>query len=661
MILQSIKLTNFGLYNGEHEIQFSHMQGKPVTLIGGLNGRGKTTLLDSITLGLYGRRALKYLQDERIKYSTYLNNHINKNVLYGSTTSITITLADSEQATDIITICRSWEKRYKQDSEEILTATRNGIEDEYLSQNWDYFVEEILPLNISRFFFFDNEKIAQIADDETFESVKDSIRSLLGLTTIDQLISDMSKLSKRSQSDNEDAENKKMMAEIDFLQTQIEHCDEDAKATYDEAAHYQSLITKARRQFDEESEKFWKAGGNLGLERSKLQAELQEFNRKIHQFEEETMQSVCESSTPLLLCLPQLEKIHDKQKKDELQKKKILSAEVLDQLNSMLNNSNIYSESFIEEAKQFLSKAKEELCSETESTDTAKLSDEASLLLIDLLHSCKSRLENTLSLLQQIEEARESSVRIESHLAREVNDQEAQQIWQKIMNLNETANQHEVNKKLAEEKLQRIEREREMYIARRNKLITNSFNLQKTHGEAARLIRYSQIVMQTMESFKERLTEKRVQDLSEMILQCFTSMVGKTSMIDHIQIDPKSLDIKLIDFKNRELLKSQLSAGEKQLFAVSIIWGLAKCSGYEMPVVIDTPLGRLDSTHRKHFVEGYLPNASNQVIVLSTDEEINGRYLDLIVPYVNKAYTLVYDEETRSSTITNGYFGGELK
>ncbi len=661
MILQSIRLENFGLYHGVHEIQFVHEQGKPVTLIGGLNGRGKTTLLDSITLGLYGRRALKYLQDERIKYSTYLNNHINKNVLFGDTTSITITLADSEQATDVITVCRSWEKRYKQDPEENLTASRNGIEDAYLSQNWDYFVEEILPLNISRFFFFDNEKIAQIADDESFESVKDSIRSLLGLTTIDQLISDMSKLSKRSQVGDENVESQKMMAEIDSLQVQIEHCDEDAKAAYDEAAHYQSLIVKTRRQFEEESDKFWKAGGNLGMERSKLQSELQELENKTKQYDMDSMQMICNSSTPLLLCIPQLTKIHSKQKESELQQKKLYSSEVLDQLNNMIDAATDYSASFKEEVLKFLNNAKEKLCPKTESSSISKISEEASLLLSELIRTHKTRLTSALALLNDINNARESTVRIESHLAREVNDQEAQLIWQKMMDLNEVANQYEVNKKLADEKLQRIEREREIYTSRRNKLITESFNLQKTHGEAARLIRYSQIVMQTMEAFKARLTEKRVQDLSDIILHCFTSMVGKTSMIHHIQIDPKTLDIKLIDFKNNELLKSQLSAGEKQLFAVSIIWGLAKCSGYNMPVVIDTPLGRLDSHHRRHFVEGYLPYASKQVVVLSTDEEINGRYLNLITPYVNKAYTLVYDEETRSSTIAEGYFGGELK
>ncbi len=661
MILQAIKLVNFGLYNSEHEIQFEHNPQKPVTLIGGLNGRGKTTLLDAITLGLYGRRALKYLQDERIKYSTYLNNHINKSVQYGSTTSITITLADSDQESDIITICRSWEKRFKQNPEESLIATRNGIVDNYLSQNWDYFVEEILPLNISRFFFFDNEKIAQIADDETFDSVKDSIRSLLGLTTIEQLVSDMTKLSKRTLTDSQDTESKKMMAEIDQLQTQIDQCDEKATDAKDESENYQALITKTRRQFDEESEKFWKAGGNLGLEKEKLQTELEETKQIILQLEGKIMQTVCDPSTPLLLCTSQLSQIQEKQKKDDLQKKQALSAEVIDKLNSMLDQSNGYTTPFVDEAKRFLHDAKKELCPITVVSIVNKLSDEASSLLLELLQTNEYKLQSSIRLINRMEEAQESIKRIESHLAREVNDQEAQKIWAKIMELNQAANNYDVCKQLADERLERIEREKELYVSRRSKLITSSFGIQKTHGESVRLVRYSQMVVQVMEKFKERLTEKRVHDLSDKILECFSSMVGKTSIIHHIEIDPKTLDIKLVDFKGTELLKSQLSAGEKQLFAISIIWGLAKCSGYEMPVIIDTPLGRLDSHHRQNFVEGYLPYASKQVVVLSTDEEINGRYLSLITPYVNKAYTLVYNEDTRSSSIINGYFGGELK
>lgn len=659
MILQSIRLMNFGLYKGTHEINFTPNAQKPVTLIGGLNGRGKTTLLDAITLGLYGRRALKYLQDERIRYGAYLQNHINKNATFGSVTSITITLADSEQAKDVITICRSWEKPLKGEPEEVLTAQRNGLSDEYLSQNWDYFVEEILPLNISRFFFFDNEKIAQIADDESFESVKDSIRSLLGLTTIDQLITDLGKLTKKVASNKGNEESNKMLAEINFLQTKIEECDQQAKEAFDEAGHYVSLIQKARSQFEEEQEKFWKAGGNLGMERNQLKDELASLETEFQHNNEKANSMVIDSATPLLCCKPLLDQLRIREKESERNRIRALSGTVITDLIERLNSITGYSVTFAEEARRFLQQEKDSLTAGIEGSNENKLSDEAAQLLSDLLATFPLKVEEANRLLEQIRVVRERTVQIESHLAREVNDQEAQTIWSHMMELNESINQYEVNKRMADEKRQRIEREREMYLFRRQKLLNNTMEMKKAQGEAERVSRYSQMVIQTMDSFKEKLTVKRVHDLSERILACFQSMVGKTSMIQKIEIDPKTLDLKLIDFKNKELLKSQLSAGEKQLFAVSIIWGLAQCSGYEMPVVIDTPLGRLDSIHRQNFVEGYLPHAGRQVVVLSTDEEINGKYLDSISPFVNAFYMLVYDEEERSSSIQPGYFGGD--
>ena len=97
------------------------------------------------------------------------------------------------------------------------------------------------------------------------------------------------------------------------------------------------------------------------------------------------------------------------------------------------------------------------------------------------------------------------------------------------------------------------------------------------------------------------------------------------------------------------------------MFAISILWGLALSSGYKLPVIIDTPMARLDSVHRSNFINKYLPNASSQVIVLSTDEEINGEYLEAVRDYVNSAYTLEYNEAEKCSSIRPGYFGGDLK
>lgn len=96
------------------------------------------------------------------------------------------------------------------------------------------------------------------------------------------------------------------------------------------------------------------------------------------------------------------------------------------------------------------------------------------------------------------------------------------------------------------------------------------------------------------------------------------------------------------------------------MFAISIVWALALTSGYKAPVVIDTPMARLDSAHRTSFVKEYLPAASSQVIVLSTDEEIAGTYLDLVRENVLDSYTLLYHEDGQYTSVVPGYFGEVL-
>ena len=93
------------------------------------------------------------------------------------------------------------------------------------------------------------------------------------------------------------------------------------------------------------------------------------------------------------------------------------------------------------------------------------------------------------------------------------------------------------------------------------------------------------------------------------------------------------------------------------MFAVAIVWALALTSGYKAPVIIDTPMARLDSSHRANFVTKYLPAASSQVLVLSTDEEVYVRYLDLVRDNVVDYYTLLYREEEQCTSIVHGYFG----
>ena len=92
------------------------------------------------------------------------------------------------------------------------------------------------------------------------------------------------------------------------------------------------------------------------------------------------------------------------------------------------------------------------------------------------------------------------------------------------------------------------------------------------------------------------------------------------------------------------------------MYALSLLWALARASGMELPIVIDTPAGRLDKTNRRALFEKYLPHAGHQVVVLSTDTEVDVEWARRLEPYVAKQYRLDYDESNDSIVIRPGYF-----
>ena len=155
------------------------MGDRNITLIGGLNGRGKTTLHDAVLLALYGKQALKYIQEKEKSYEKLLLDHINKHATDDETyVAVTLVLEDETE----IRIKRTWKARGKKVDQQTIVE-KNGIADKYLGDNWNYYIEEILPFGIARFFFFNNEKITQLADDSSFEQIKSSIKSCLLYTS----------------------------------------------------------------------------------------------------------------------------------------------------------------------------------------------------------------------------------------------------------------------------------------------------------------------------------------------------------------------------------------------------------------------------------------------------------------------------------------------
>jgi DNA sulfur modification protein DndD len=83
---------------------------------------------------------------------------------------------------------------------------------------------------------------------------------------------------------------------------------------------------------------------------------------------------------------------------------------------------------------------------------------------------------------------------------------------------------------------------------------------------------------------------------------------------------------------------------------------LAQTSQVKLPIIIDTPLSRLDSTHRDNIVNNYFPNAGEQIVILSTDTEIDNDYYRALKPKLAGAASLEFDQRQELTTFREGYF-----
>jgi DNA sulfur modification protein DndD len=162
----------------------------------------------------------------------------------------------------------------------------------------------------------------------------------------------------------------------------------------------------------------------------------------------------------------------------------------------------------------------------------------------------------------------------------------------------------------------------------------------------------------TMQRFLQQATSRKIDRLSRLITESFRYLLRKQTLVEQILIDPADFAITLYDAAGNALSRQRLSEGEKQIFAVAMLWGLARASARPLPAVIDTPMARL-AAHRENLVERYFPHASHQVLVFSTDTEVDRHYYELLQPAISRAYHLRYNEQVRATVGEEGYFWKE--
>lgn len=662
MIFKKIELHNFGIYCGDHELQLDKLADKNITLVGGMNGRGKTTILDAIFITFYGKRALPLIQDEVKNYNNLMARFINKSAT-DQWTSVSVTLDLEDDGPTVLTVQRRW-TLHKGKVVEELTVIKDGLEDKYLSDNWNYYVEEIIPFGISRFFFFDNEQIAKIADDEAFNEIKDSIKAVMGVTNIDKLLADVQAVMKEKQAKVNADSNDSTLGELREVESSILDLEQKLATIRMERAGIVPRLERTNQDLEALEQRFWRSGGNLGLKREEIEQEKARLVAEEETIKQRQLSMAINPATPLALCRKLVQQTYNTAKEAEGVKyahySRPLVSEIVDRISSKIEEMDIDAITKLK-LQLVLSQELDHYPEEPVKSEDSILNPASLLLLEKLIDSGFFEIVSQRNaLIQQMEENESALLQIDAHLSSNAEKSNAADLLSKIRDLDRVRDNFRYEIDRLDQQFDSINVQLEGLNSKRIKLIKKIADKENAGDDDERILAYAAKTISVMETFKLRLQESKVKELEANITRCFKFLAQKEAMITSVEVDPTSLDIILRDYNGGILLKSQLSAGEKQMFAIAIIWGLALSSGYKLPVVIDTPMARLDSAHRYNFINRYLPNASSQVIVLSTDEEVNGQYLEQLREHIGTFYTLKYDEVAKSTSILPGYFGEEL-
>lgn len=271
MILDAIILDNFGAFRGRQQALLTPENDKPIILFGGMNGGGKTTLLDAVQLAFYGPKA-RLSNRGRLGYREYLRESIHHGSDPREGAGITVrfrrTIGGEVRRFELQ---RNWHEEAK-GIEESVRVLCNDVIDEVLTEHWEQTIETYLPSGIAHLFFFDGEQIRELAEgDHAAEILGTAVHSLLGLDLVDRLEADLKVFERRKRAEGLDREAAQRFAEA---RSEFEQIDRELeKAAMQEGV----LVNEAGRLGKElraKEDLFRSEGGELYLRRNDLETEL---------------------------------------------------------------------------------------------------------------------------------------------------------------------------------------------------------------------------------------------------------------------------------------------------------------------------------------------------------------------------------------------------
>ena len=650
MIIKSLILDNVGLYSQRTEFSLepkkSSITNCPIILIGGRNGAGKTTFLDSVRLALYGKRALG-LGISTKEYHQYLLSKTNQNhIEHASSVELTFIYTEGSIPAEF-KICRSWSLTSDEQIHEHLDLQKNGSTVTSVpKQEWENFLLELIPIGVSQLFFFDGEKIQDIAKDNN-NSLSDAIKNLLGIDLIEKLRLDLHSYLNRNKSENADHN------DVEFLTQQLTELKIKESNANNEYAQLKFEHQTLLKNIEQKRLRFVSEGGAIALQYDQLKTKLAQLNKDINTCKQELV-NLANGLLPFLFAPKLIAKFSqhlESSSADQSANHKLIEHTLNSFKTSTVQKKELWQSEHWQNLNEFLTTYFNTEPHHITHIAFSELTEpqQALVKLFSLDAEVKKRVKSLFehfTFLNQEKEATEFSI------ARAENAEDSNAYLDELLQKERKLGELDLILNQREEEVRKISWD--VVTAERNLKATSEavaeFTLQNHKNSlAAKGIK-------ALIEFETTLLDQKINQVRHNFVEIFNSLLRKRNFITDLYIDPKSFNTQLIKTNGKVIEKSALSAGEKQIYAIAMLWSLAKTSGRHLPMIVDTPLGRLDREHRDNLMRFYFPHVSHQVIILSTDTEIDDLYVNQLDEFISESYLLEYNHELSSTQALPGYF-----
>lgn len=637
-----VELYNVGPYYGASSFEPSANPDSPITLIAGMNGAGKTTIINALLLALYGSRSPAFRR-EGVPYSAYLERLRSRGI---PGTECSYVMVDINVGEASIRLQRSWKManvRYV----DSLEVWRGGLPDDLLAKAWDSEVENIIPADLATLFFFDAEKIGELAEAETMpESIRRAIQTVMGITTVDNVIKNLDKIVRKY---TRELKNKSgSAAHVRELETSYRTIEHRRQLLTQESAKITTDMDRAQRLLAEAKSEYLRLGGgrvgDATVEKAQYNLELEQEMVKARLLDQAA------GPLPLLMVKEQLKTMKVKVDQEIQAQQAMLTKPLIKERNDTVLAflGGVLERKVADELQILLEQQLTELQSLEKFPIRFRLSHGAQILLSSLLdHQFDELQSNSGSLIRRRRELESQEKFLQLHQAGDYDTSNLTVLMERISEHAESVGNLRRRYQEVSQQLSAVQRE----LGTVNKRLEHAAKTLAHHAEEERIVKFALTSRQLQMQFRKSLLERRASELEQAIQDALHRLFRKKNLVGEIKLDPETLTFTLYDSHGHMLPRMSLSAGERQMFAIAILWGLTMVASEQLPIVIDTPMARLDTEHRSNFVKLYLPHAGDQVIVLSTDSEIVESDEKTLSEAIGRKYMLKFDDAAGRSTM----------